>query len=400
MPLKVCYVIDQLRTGGTETHLLRLIDNLDRKSIVPHLCLLDGEGNESRMLEPEHCPVVRLGVNSLLSTYAFRQLVRFRRQLRDWNIDLVQVHFPDSTYFGVLAAKLAGVCRVVRTRRDLFYWVTPTHLRYGKFIDRLYNCFFVDRLLTNCRACQQAACEGEQLSESMVEIIDNGIDLGRVLSIPEPSSHSSEQKQTLQIGAVSMLRPEKRLDLFVAAASQISKQFPHVVFSVAGDGCERERLRKRIVEQGLSTQFSMLGIIKNVPDYLSGLDVWVLCSDTEGQSNALIEAMAAGRAVVATAVGGNIELIDNRVNGLLITPNDPVALASALKELIEDQSLRLRLATNARRSVAERFSVRKMVEQHQQLYAKLCFGSEAARQPSRCNNAFDGQSAESYEIEV
>src|SRR5687768_14680812 len=107
VPIRVCFLIDMLRVGGTETHLLNLIAGLDRSKVVPHLCLLDGTTKSSRQLEPANCEVHRLGVKGLARLSTLGKLFEFRRRLRAWNIDVLQVHFPDSTYFGVAGGVLA-----------------------------------------------------------------------------------------------------------------------------------------------------------------------------------------------------------------------------------------------------------------------------------------------------
>ena len=365
-------MIDELRTGGTETHLLRLIDNLDRDVVTPYLCLLCGDKESSRKLEPKDCEILRLHVNSLLSPTCLAESFRFWRTLRRWRIDLLQVHFPDSTYFGVPVAKLAGVRKITRTRRDLFYWVTPVHLRFGKYLDRIYNRLFVDRLITNCRAVQEAACQDESLGTKRVLILENGIDLEPFLELPPVTTGDREG---IHVGSVSMLRPEKRSDLLVAAAGLLADSHPDMTWSVAGEGQMRATLESTIDELGLNPRFQLPGRITDIAGYLGQLDVWVLCSDTEGQSNALIEAMAAGRAVVATDVGGNAELIEDGVNGLLFKPGDAHALADCLQRLASDKDLRGKLGQAARKTAAERFSLPQMIHRYQDYYLQECAGT-------------------------
>ena len=117
-PIRVCFLIDFLGTGGTEWQLLALIRHLDRTQVQPFLALLDGETAKSRALEPADCPVLRLGVRSLCRPGTGRAAIRFARFLRRERIDVLQVYFADSSYFGIPVARLAGVPRVVRTRLE------------------------------------------------------------------------------------------------------------------------------------------------------------------------------------------------------------------------------------------------------------------------------------------
>src|SRR5436309_10204585 len=118
-PVRVCFLIDELATAGTETQLLALVRRLDRRRVRPHLCLLRGDGAASRALEPDDCRVLRLGVRSLRSPAALAGAWRLARFLRRERIDVLQVYFPDSTYFGVPVGRLAGVPAVVRTRNNV-----------------------------------------------------------------------------------------------------------------------------------------------------------------------------------------------------------------------------------------------------------------------------------------
>src|SRR5262249_6709143 len=149
---------------------------------------------------------------------------------------------------------------------------------------------------------------------------------------------------------------------------------PDVLFSIAGDGPLRGRLERQIQQLGLGKRVSLLGRVADVPGYLSRLDIAVLCSTSEGMSNAILEYMAAGKAVVATAVGANPELIEDGVTGLLIPPDDADALAEAVQTLVDEAELRTRLGSAAQEFVRQRFSRQRAVAGYQDLYYQLVHG--------------------------
>lgn len=369
-PIHVCFLIDQLATGGTETQLLKLIDALDRTHVVPHLCLLNGAGELSRSLEPQSCQVERLGVRVLLHPSTIGKLFGFAALLRRWKIDLLQVYFPDSTYFGVPAAKLARVPCIVRTRRDLFYWRTPLQRRFGRYLDALYNQFFVDAMITNSQACRQAALDAERPAPAKVVVIENGIDLTRFDS-SDFTPPLATKGAPARVGALSMLRPEKRVDVLLEAARVLTRRDPNIVYQVAGDGPMRPSLEKRIKQDRLVDRFHLLGVVRNAPAFLSDIDIAVICSDTEGASNSLIEYMLSGRAIVATAVGGNRDMIADGVDGLLVPPGDPCALAEAIGQLIDNPHRARRLGSAAQEKARQRYSLQAAVRAHQDLYVSL-----------------------------
>ncbi len=352
-------MIDELRTGGTETQLVALIRHLDRARVEPYLCLLRGEDEPSRALEPDGCPVLRLGVRSFRSAATLPAAWRLVRFLRRERIDVFQAYFPDSTYFGVPAARLAGVPRVLRTRNNLGYWMTPWHRRLGRLCDALS-----DGLVANCDACREAVIGDEGLSPGRVVVLENGVDLARFPDTAAPARSG-------RVGVTANLRPVKGLDVFVRAAAGLRAAHPGATFHVAGEGPLRPELERLASDQGLGERLTLHGSVADVPGFLAGLEVAVLPSLTEGMSNALLEYMAAGRAIVATAVGGNLRLIEDGVSGLLVPPGDAGALAAAVGRLLSDPALAARLGATARRRAEDRYSRPVMVRRFETFYRSL-----------------------------
>jgi glycosyltransferase involved in cell wall biosynthesis len=342
-----------------------MINGFDRSRVRPYLCLLNGQDALSRSLEPKDCPILRLGVRKLLhfsSIWKARTLVRF---IRDHRIDVMQAHFPDSTYFGVPAARLAGVSRVVRTRRDLGYWMGPLDRRLG----RMYNRF-VDATLVNSQNVREGVLRDERPRPETVVVIENGVDLNRFKSIL-PLGSARHIGRPRGVGLVANLHAVKDPELFVRAAALVAGSHPDVTFALAGEGELRPYLERLVQELGMTRFVQFLGSVRDVPEFLGRLEIAVLCSRSEGLSNALLEYMAAGRAVVATAVGGNVELIEDGVHGLLVPPGDPDRLAAAIDRLLTDDTLARSLGESARRRVEQRFSLEVRTKELQDFYRCL-----------------------------
>src|SRR5205814_1596468 len=142
--------------AGTESQLVALIRNLDRARVRPHLCLLNGEDELSRSLEPPDCPVLRLAARSLRHPSTRLKPLRLGRFFRQHHIDVLQVYFPTSTYLAVPVARLAGVPFVVRTRNNLGYWMTGLHRWLGWACTR-----WADATVANCQACRRAVIADE-----------------------------------------------------------------------------------------------------------------------------------------------------------------------------------------------------------------------------------------------
>ena len=365
---RVCFLIDGLARGGTESQLVELIRRMNRSRVQPVLCLLQGEDALSRSLEPPDCPVRRLEVPSLLRPSSVRKVLAFARWLREQRIDALQVHFLDSTYFGILAARLAGI-PVIRTRRNVGYWLKPHHTILGRMATRC-----AAYTITNCEAVRQACIVQERARPDSVLVFPNGIDPQRFAAVPDLATQWGRRAPV--VGAVANLRGVKGLATLVQAAALVCETNPRVRFVVAGDGEERPPLERMIAERGLEGRFRLIGGIDDIPDFLAGLDVAVLCSQSEGLSNALLEYMAAGRAIVATAVGGNVEAIQNEATGLLVPPEAPRPLADAIDRVLGDRELALRFAAAARAEVAERFAWPAVVRRVEDFYLRIAESSQ------------------------
>jgi glycosyltransferase involved in cell wall biosynthesis len=361
-PVRVCFLIDELATAGTETQLLALIRRLDRRRVAPHLCLLRGGSATSRALEPDDCPVIRLGVGSLTSPATLLRAWRFARFLRRERIDVLQAYFPDSSYFGVPVAWLARVPHRVRTRNNVGHWLTPLHRRLGRLLNVLTTA-----TVANCNAARRALLDAEGPDPASVVVLENGVDLERFLLLPPPA----ERRGPRRVGAVANLRPVKGLDLLLDAAARLAPSHPDVVFRVAGEGEERSALEQGAARHGLGERFVLEGRVDDVPGFLAGLDIAVLCSRAEGMPNAVLEYMAAGRPIVATAVGATPELIEDGMHGLLAPPGDPAALARAIGRLLVDPALARRLGEAARWRARERYGREAMVRRFEDFYAGL-----------------------------
>ncbi len=361
-PVAVSFVIDNLGRAGTESQLLALIRGLDRRRVSPTLVLLDGDSPGSRDLEPADCPVIRLGVTRLVGRHAARAALRLRHFWREFPPDVATLYFLDSAYFALPVAKLCGVRRVVRVRNNLGYWLTRKH----RFLNRLTRPW-VDAVLTNSDSGQQALIDADGLDPARVTVVENGVDLDRFADAPPPFSRPG----IVRVGCVANLRPVKNIDGLMRVATLVLARHPQAVFEVAGDGEARGDLERLHAELGLGDRFVLRGSEADVPAFLKSIDVAVLPSHSEGMSNALLEMMAAGRAVVATDVGANPRLIADGVSGRVVPAGDVPSLADAIGELIAAHETARRYGRAAREFVAANHGRAAMVARFTDFFERL-----------------------------
>ena len=360
-PVRVCFLIDRLSRAGTESQLLALIRALDQTRVEPSLVLLDGDDDLSRSLEPAECPVLRLGVKSFASKRALGAAAAFARFLRRRQVDVLQAYFLDSIYFGVPVARIAGVRRIVRVRNNLGYWLNRKH----RLLNHVYSKM-VHRTLTNSDLGREALV-AEGVAAHRIAVLENGVDIDRFAGAAPPDT----SRDPVRIGTVANLRPIKNLDLLIRAAAELIRRHPQVRFEIAGEGEQRGELERLISQLNLGDRVRLLGAESDVPRFLGSLDIAVLCSRSEGMSNALLEYMAAGRAIVATRVGAAEKLIRDGEEGLLVPPNDLPALVSAIDRLLTDSPLALRVGNAARKRAVADFSRDAMRRRFEDWYLEL-----------------------------
>ena len=361
-PVAVSFVIDDLSRAGTESQLLALVRGLDRARVSPSLVLLDGRAASSRDLEPADCPVVRLGVTKLVGLTAARAALRLRHFWREQRPDVATLYFLDSAYFGLPVAKLCGVRRVVRVRNNLGYWLTRKH----RVLNRAARPW-VDAVLTNSDTGRQALIAADGLDPARVTVVENGVDLDRFADAPPPFSRPG----VVRVGCVANLRPVKNIDGLMHVAKLVLAAYPDAVFEVAGDGDQRRDLERLHAELGIGDRFVLRGSVADVPGFLASIDVAVLPSHSEGMSNALLEFMAAGRAIVATDVGANRRLILDGESGRIVPPGDLASMAKAIGELMAAHETARRYGRAAQEFVAAEYGRAAMVARFTEFFEAI-----------------------------
>ncbi len=201
--------------------------------------------------------------------------------------------------------------------------------------------------------------------EGRIELIRNGIDLGAFESRPH-------REQGLCVGLVGRLDREKGIDIFLHAVVQVLKAEPLARFSVAGDGPDRAKLQALIEELGIGANVALLGRQEDMRAFYSSLDLMVSSSRQEGLPIALLEGMASGLPLVATAVGEVPSLVRHGETGLLIEPENIEALATAVVKLLREPLLRERYGAAARARIANEFSAERMAAGYMRLYEHAC----------------------------
>ena len=173
---------------------------------------------------------------------------------------------------------------------------------------------------------------------------------------------------SLVIIHVGRFSPQKNHRLLIESFSRVLSKINNVKLVIVGDGDLRPEIEGIVNRNGLNNHIKFLGVRKDIADLLSASDIFVLSSDWEGLPLTVIEAMAAGKPVVATAVGGVPELIKDNVNGFLVQPKDPDSLAQALIKMAGDREASREMGAMGRKMAREKFDIRIMAKAYENLY--------------------------------
>lgn len=351
---KILFCIDALVRGGTELQLIGLINKLDRHRYEPLILTLRPM---DPALVPKDCRHIAWHVPKLISLAGLSAMLKLAKLLKKERIDIVQTFFQDSTIFAGLAARIAGTPVRIACFRDLGFWNTRAQAALMRLAYSTMNGFISNAQVIVDHFSQQFGIDPQK-----VTIIHNGVD-NTALPFVE---HSGPVRNVGIVG--NMTRAVKRTDLFIQAAALVAEHHPEIRWHIIGDGNLRTELEQLANTLKVTEQIVFAGRIANIGDYLEKMQVGVICSDSEGLSNALIEYMYKGVASVATAAGGNTELVTHGVTGLLVPTDNAEALAHAILQLIENNELRQNIAQAARRQVEQNFSWEKCLAEHNAFY--------------------------------
>jgi len=360
-------VIDSLKLAGTQTALVHLVEGLARCGYQQRVYTLNPQVDPGigRALRQNGAVILSLGKVQAVTGVG---LLRLWRDFRRWRPDAVQTFLPFADTLGRTAARLAGVPAIVSSIRAR----NIEKKRWQLWFDRL-TVRWADRVVFNTRQAIPFALENEGVREGQVVYIPNGV---REVWV-EPGARGAARAawgagpDTRVLGTVGRLTWQKGHAALLDAFARLPKRDPLRLILV-GDGEQRPSLEAQARTLGISADVRFLGEQRETPSLLAGFDLYVHPSIYEGMSNALMEAMAAGKPCIATRVDGALELITHGETGWLVPPSDPAALAGQIAGVLADREAATRVGQAAAAHMAARFSQARMVAAFDALYRALC----------------------------
>lgn len=379
--VRVLRLFSRLNVGGPAIHVILATEGLDPNR-YDSLLVVGREGERegsfeeyarSRAIPLEVLPSFGRSIHPIRDLVTFFTLLRMMRRLRP---DVVHTHTAKAGALGRLAARLTGVPVVVHTFHgsvfDGYFGPLASHL-----------CVVAERILAKLsdRVIAVSPKVAEELGRRRVadaekiEVIRLGLELERFARTPRGLGGFRRElgihRSVPLVGCVGRLVPIKDIPTVLSALEELSARLPGARLVLVGDGSERHALERSGRERGLAERVHFLGFRSDLEGIYSDLDLVVNASLNEGTPVALIEAMAAGAPVLATAVGGTPDLLEDGRLGRLVPPQDPGALASGAEEILTGRRDTRATVERARASVLRRFDARRLFADLDGLYGRL-----------------------------
>jgi glycosyltransferase involved in cell wall biosynthesis len=353
--IPIAIVLARFEPGGTERQMIELVRRLDPARWAVHVACFQARGGWFPRAAEAAASIAEFPVNTFRSPSAARHMWAFANWCRAMRIAVVHTAELSSNIFGLPAAAMASVPVRIGNRRE----INPDKSTAEIAVQRAAYAA-AHKVVANSHAAADRL-RLERVPERQIAVIANGVDFDRFHPpIPRPKLR--------KVVVVANLRPEKGHDVLMHAAVDVLRRYPDAQFEMVGGGPELHSLLARAEALGVLHAFTFLGHRDDVPARMEDGDIFVLPSRSEALPNAVIEAMAAGLPIVASGVGGIVELIDESVTGLLVPPGDAPSLADRLCRLMNDPALASRLGNAARAEALARYSFDRMVAAFESLY--------------------------------
>jgi glycosyltransferase involved in cell wall biosynthesis len=364
--IRIAYVIDHLKVGGAQRHLVEVVRGLDRRVYAPEMwTAAEQPGDLAPVFERLGAPVRSFGIRStMLHTRTLGAVSRVALELRRRDVQVVHGYLFEGNFLAALVGRRARRPVTLVAKRSLDRYGRPDRRAAAWLSNRL-----ADRVLVNATAVRDVVVDHEWCRADKIDLIPNGVELPTRVRSASRAAPDARGDGPL-VGMVGRLGWKKGYEHALEAFALLRERFPGLRVDIVGEGDLRSELEGRIGRLGLDDTVQLLGQRSDVPAQLERFDCFALSSVIEGMPNALLEAMAMGLPVVTTSAGGSAEVVEDGVSGLVVPPANPAALAEAVGRILGDRALATRFGEAAERRVRDHYSLEAMLRLMDALYRR------------------------------
>ncbi len=367
-PVKVLVFQNRFLIGGQERQTVLHLATLDRSRWEPLVRCLKLEGEHLEDLARMGVRLESLDIRKMARPTTLWRVARLARHLRAEEVALVHAQDFHTNTLGLLAARLAGIPSIV-TRVDLGHALDPMRRKALALV----SCR-AQRVVVNA-LCIRDACLADGVEPARIAVVRNGLDLPAfdhaATLEPAPAPLPLDLAPPTVVQVANMHHPVKGQGDLLVAHREVLREIPEARLLLIGDGARRPGLEELARDLGIAGRVHFAGYRRDVPAVLARAKVAVSASYAEGISNAVLEAMAAHRPVVGTAVGGTPELVRDGVTGFLVPPGAPTQLAARIVALLKDPALARCMGDQGRALVEREFAVEAMRRSYDALYCDV-----------------------------
>ncbi|HEX6287609.1 MAG TPA: glycosyltransferase family 4 protein [Herpetosiphonaceae bacterium] len=365
--IKVLHLCASLSVGGAERFLLDLAQRFDRERFEIHICCLNVLRNNALQDDFERLglPLYIIGTKRL---YDLRSILAVARYVHRHQIDIIHTQLTNADIVGRIVGRALGrpiISTLQNEPHDYhrFRWI-------HRWLNRVTARYFATRLIAVSNRLREQFIRAWHIPEDRIHTIYNAVPMEAYLAIPEgrPDRADHDGPIITNIGRLSTQKAQHHL---LDAARLVLDRRPDVRFMIVGQGRLDQPLKEQAQRLGIAERVTFTGLRHDIPAILAQTDIFTLPSLWEGLPLTGIEAMASARPVVLTDVGGNRELVESGVHGMIVPPGDVHALADALLELLNDEPRRLAMGRAARQRVRHEFDITTIAAQYEALYQAM-----------------------------
>jgi glycosyltransferase involved in cell wall biosynthesis len=373
-PIRILEVINDASIGGGQRHVLSLVEGLDKNIFeVSVACAENGP-----LVDDLRSRGIQVYAVHMKNGVIHPPIFRLSRLLSRNQIDIMHAHGGVAGFWGRLSAALAGTPVRFYTLHGIHYLHYSNPLKRGLFIAlERFLARTTDRIICVAESDRQTGLRRRLFSQDQCTVIRNGIDT----AVAETPGKGKQLRKALGIavdapviGTVGRLHRQKGQWILIEATREILRAFPNAKVLLVGDGSLRKRLEKQSRSLGLDGSVHFLGARRDAIDIISIFDIFVLPSLWEGLPYSLLEALALGKPVVASAVDGVPEVVTNGKSGVLVSSGDSRELAEAVIRVLTDKAYADTLGQNGRDAVLRAYCLDRMVRETSELYLSSLSG--------------------------
>ena len=358
----MAHVVNEITPAGKEMGIVKLLSNLDNKKFDCSLIVFQTT-EQSRLVNVGNLPIILTSKKDGNDWQAPFKLCKIFKKSK---FDIVHTHSWGTLIEGILGSKLARVPIIIHNEHGSF----PSKW-YHKILQRFF-WNLSNRVLSVSQELKQRISQTTHFPASRIDVILNGVKESNFF----PSATLRKQfrrkfnfsQEDFLIGTIGRFSEVKNQSMLLRAASELIQKGDNIKIILVSSGKKKEDLRLLSTSLGISHFTHFLDIQMNVNMLLNGFDIFALTSFSEGCSNVIQEAMFCQKAIIATDVGGNPELIQDQYTGFLVESNNHEQLAQKLRLLKENPDLREKLGKRAQQTAQENFTLTRMIQAYEKLY--------------------------------